>query len=540
MTFTFDDKNTFRNVGIGTTNNKIIIMNVSKSTDNLSFHSTTNDTSVDIMNIKTLLNKHQNKELHLSAYDGSTINPIIKINNTHQHVNIMSNLNVASNLNVTGSTTLSDTLNVTGNTILKNHTTIGHTSGNTVYENTNNHSLYFGTSHDAYRIGPKHDGTQYNNLDIKWYSGIRMGAHYTAGSPSTDGGLKIYHVQNSSPYNFSDINLLFSVGKDDDNTIVEKGNLLIKNGGLRSGTGRNIAGYLQATPKVVLGNSNDNTEVSGDKIEITGGVATAGSSNVPGCGGFSKRLYLYNRGLYLFQNPWGSEGSSSVGRGSWLITPGFQKFRLEFLITSTTGSLEILSHIDGNGVYGVGYSFTGQHKSKSINDTIYDNIEDYVGLICYATGEYATYDFDNETCNSDSEGITINDSMPIIDLCNTKKDKRVYGVISNKEDTDREMGYGRFVSKLPSANDANRVIVNGIGEGAIWIVNTNGNFENGDYIQTSNVAGYGEKQDDDLLHNYTVAKITCDCDFNMSSTKYESKMVGSNIACFVGCVYYCG
>ena len=43
MTFTFDDKNTFRNVGIGTTNNKIIIMNVSKSTDNLSFHSTTND-----------------------------------------------------------------------------------------------------------------------------------------------------------------------------------------------------------------------------------------------------------------------------------------------------------------------------------------------------------------------------------------------------------------------------------------------------------------------------------------------------------------
>jgi SAM-dependent MidA family methyltransferase len=28
------------------------------------------------------------------------------------------------------------------------------------------------------------------------------------------------------------------------------------------------------------------------------------------------------------------------------------------------------------------------------------------------------------------------------------------------------------------------------------------------------VAGYGQKQNDDLLHNYTVAKITADCDFS--------------------------
>ena len=39
-------------------------------------------------------------------------------------------------------------------------------------------------------------------------------------------------------------------------------------------------------------------------------------------------------------------------------------------------------------------------------------------------------------------------------------------------------------------------------------------MESGDYITTSNIPGYGEKQDDDILHNYTVAKITMDCDFN--------------------------
>ena len=311
--------------------------------------------------------------------------------------------------------------------------------------------------------------------------------------------------------------------------------LLEDSGSLVRSNGRNIAGYFQATAKVILGNSTDNTELFGNDVAITGGLATGVSA-----GGFTRRLNIFNRGLYLYQSPWGGAGSGAVGRASWLITPGFQQFRLEFHLTSTDGTLVWLSYINGVGVYVVEYSFTGQHKSKSINDTIYDNIEDYVGLICYATGEYATYDFDNETCNSDASGITINDSMPVIDLCNTKKDKRVYGVISNKEDTEREMGYGRFVSKLPSANDEPRVIVNGIGEGAIWIVNTNGNLENGDYIQTSNVAGYGEKQDDDLLHNYTVAKITCDCDFDINSNKYKSKMIGDNIACFVGAIYYCG
>jgi hypothetical protein len=306
--------------------------------------------------------------------------------------------------------------------------------------------------------------------------------------------------------------------------------LLEDSGSLVRSNGRNIAGYFQATAKVVLGNSTDNTEIFGDDVAISGGLATGSSE-----GGFTRRLNIFNRGLYLYQSPWGGTGNSTVGRASWLITPGFQQFRLEFHLTATDGTLIFLSYINGVGVYVVEYSFTGQHKSKSIDDTIYDNIEDYVGLICISTGEYATYDFENETCNSGASGITINDSMPIIDLCRKRQDKRVYGVISNKEDSDREMGYGRFVSKLPSANDANRVVVNGIGEGGIWVINTNGNLENGDYIQSSNVAGYGERQDDDLVHNYTVAKITCSCDFDMGSSKYKSKLVGDNIACFVGC-----
>ena len=39
-------------------------------------------------------------------------------------------------------------------------------------------------------------------------------------------------------------------------------------------------------------------------------------------------------------------------------------------------------------------------------------------------------------------------------------------------------------------------------------------MESGDYITTSNIPGYGCLQNDDLLHNYTIAKITMSCNFD--------------------------
>ncbi len=53
------------------------------------------------------------------------------------------------------------------------------------------------------------------------------------------------------------------------------------------------------------------------------------------------------------------------------------------------------------------------------------------------------------------------------------------------------------------------------------ICNSNGNIENGDYIQRSNHLGYGEKQNDDLLQNYTVGKATIDCFFELYSPYYN-------------------
>ena len=59
------------------------------------------------------------------------------------------------------------------------------------------------------------------------------------------------------------------------------------------------------------------------------------------------------------------------------------------------------------------------------------------------------------------------------------------------------------LQKKQSKED-NRLFINSLGEGCVWVCNVNRNLENGDYITTCEIPGHGMKQDDDLLHNYTV------------------------------------
>ena len=152
--------------------------------------------------------------------------------------------------------------------------------------------------------------------------------------------------------------------------------------------------------------------------------------------------------------------------------------------------------------------FTGQHRNI-MNTTIDDS---YVGLIVSSSGKYINV---NNTLKA-----SINESLPVCIISNSDNDKKVFGVVSDKEDTsdDRSIGTGTYKSVYKKANiNEQRVFINSVGEGAIWVCNKNGNLENGDYITSSTVPGYGMKQADGLLHNYTVAKITCECIF--STTK---------------------
>ena len=149
-------------------------------------------------------------------------------------------------------------------------------------------------------------------------------------------------------------------------------------------------------------------------------------------------------------------------------------------------------------------NFTGQHRV-----IMNINLQEEIGLIVSSSGKYINIDASTKT--------NVNEALPTCVLSNVKKDKRVFGIISNKEDTSMSRTYDQGnIQQLGTKkfNNERRFIINSLGEGSVWVTNTNGNLQNGDYITTSVIPGYGELQDEDVLKNYTVAKITCDCNFN--------------------------
>jgi hypothetical protein len=179
-----------------------------------------------------------------------------------------------------------------------------------------------------------------------------------------------------------------------------------------------------------------------------------------------------------------------------------------------------------SGVNVSAIDFTGQHRNF-IDGVSYANYDSLEGLIVSAN-KNKYYDID-ENITAGANAIQISQSLPLVALSNVALDKACFGVISGVEDPDtRKYEQGTFVTVLQKQRGDRRAFINSVGEGAIWVVNTNGSLESGDYITTSNVAGYGQKQNDDVLHNYTVAKITMDCDFE-PVTQPVQQILRSNV-----------
>ena len=208
------------------------------------------------------------------------------------------------------------------------------------------------------------------------------------------------------------------------------------------------------------------------------------------------------------------DGNTSQGYGWWI---GAQN---QGLITSDNdlyfgvvrnGTITVPGYVQDNKGQ-TEMNFTGQHRTF-VKDTPTNQLDSKEGLIVIADqNEFIKMSGGVAYGN---EAITINESLPVVSFSNKAKDKRCFGVLSTTEDPEtRKEVHGNFASLMQKEEGDTRVYVNSVGEGAIWVTDTNGTLESGDYITTSNVAGYGMKQDDDILHNYTVAKILMDCDFN--------------------------
>jgi hypothetical protein len=217
----------------------------------------------------------------------------------------------------------------------------------------------------------------------------------------------------------------------------------------------------------------------------------------------------------------------SVDYGWWIGTQNFTlsttSNKLYFTVQGGGGAdgLSVPAYIDdGNRLSTTQMNFTGQHRCFIQNE-----LTDMIGLIVSSTGNYVNID--------NSLSPTINESLPICMLSHLHNDKSVFGVVSEKEDTNTTRTYkpSNFVSVIQKKNtNEQRYHINSLGEGGIWITNKNAPIiENGDYITSSTIPGYGQKQSTEQLCNYTVAKITCDCNFTTTPTpKQKVKVTGSD------------
>jgi hypothetical protein len=201
-----------------------------------------------------------------------------------------------------------------------------------------------------------------------------------------------------------------------------------------------------------------------------------------------------------------------------------------------------LTWINSAGTVGAGTLFTGQHLTYT-NEI---NAQEHEGLIVCSDGTYQSYDKDNQ--QQLPNNMFINECLPFISLTTSKNQKNVFGVVTTCANNPMKQPDGTIIHDYDPFDFErdldNRVRVNSVGEGGIWVCNDNGNLENGDYITTSSLPGYGMRQDDDVLHNYTVAKMTCDCDFDNLPEwiKTRELVFNSKIfkCAFVGCTYHCG
>lgn len=158
-------------------------------------------------------------------------------------------------------------------------------------------------------------------------------------------------------------------------------------------------------------------------------------------------------------------------------------------------------------------SFTGSHINTVSNKSFHD--KKFIGLIFSINPQYKYIDL-NGICVP-----RISESLPVLELCTEHKCKRVFGVLSSLDPSVTRPTPIKFKTDYGNFNNELQSVMNSLGEGGVWVCNKNGSLETGDMITSSTVPGYGILQDDDVHHSYTVGKITCDCDFSLVKEKKQ-------------------
>ena len=407
---------------------------------------------------------------------------------------------------------------------------------------------YDGTSWE--KLGNDIDGESADDESGYSVSLSSDGTIVAIGAPFNDDGGDQYHFLNQSGHvrvykidkitNLNvDGNLIVSNGNVGIGTTDPKTNLHVKSTGNEGKIiiENEILALLQLVQPISTGHKTYNIELgrtdgdltfrstSGERMRITEdgnvGIGTTNpqalleiySSSLPIFGGKNQNQTLPNplKGLKL--SSYNIDWNIFINNNDDLIFAHGPHHQ--------TSSLAVSGYISDqyNDAFMNPLNFTGQHRCI-LNKNIDENS---VGLIVSSNGKYINI---NNSLNTN-----ISESLPICSITSIDNDTKVFGVISDKEDTNSNRTYesGAFVTPYEKTNrNEQRMFINSLGEGAVWVCNKNDVLVNGDYISSSSVSGYGMKQtlNEEFLTRYTVAKITCDCDFSLTKiVKQKLKVI---------------
>ena len=132
----------------------------------------------------------------------------------------------------------------------------------------------------------------------------------------------------------------------------------------------------------------------------------------------------------------------------------------------------------------------------------------------------------NGVRNINNAESSINEGLPLISLCDIKKCKKIVGVLSSISEithddvrdkycyTFNNSAIGTVCDVQENDKDMPLYRINTAGDGCVWVLVDSDGITQGDYITSSAHDGYGITQDDDLNHNYTIAKSMVDVNFN--------------------------
>jgi len=308
-------------------------------------------------------------------------------------------------------------------------------------------------------------------------------------------------------------------------------------------SGRGVYGYATATGAasnrggVFYAAGNTGLGVWGGASGTSGrgvyGVASA-TGDVENYGGYFEAAGDSGRGVYGT-----ASGTSGVGVYGYASATG--------AVTNYGGSFQaagnggfgvyaVASGTSGCGVYaeGKGYDFyaggtgtnygpfTGAHEVQF--DAGFPS-GPKPGLIVVTAG--------SSKVRRDEKGqVSISSTLPTVRLADRPNAKAVFGVLVREMPLPEGHWY-------KSAAAERFGVVNALGEGRVWVCSAAGPIEMGDYITTSAVPGYGQKQADDLQHTYTVSKVIESVDWDAVTETIEH---GGQVykVYLIAVVYTCG